>query len=326
MKLERYQKFNAMRNAALAFETVRVTSEFGKRIRVVTFKGASLAASVYGDLQLRDFTDVDILVARSELADAKGILDSLGYVTTAAEPATREYHDAIGQCTYRHSASGICVDLHWDLAPFRGAFPFDPAEVWASTRNTILAGASVPTLSWEHTAMLLAAHGTKERWRLLKWVCDFAFLVPARPEIDWAFLLRQCRQRNCSRAFRLAVFMAQELAGISATPNFRDLPVNDSAVRKLASESRGKMLRKETESESAAFVYALRSQDGPWQRLKLVLALATTVTRGDHSAWSHPAPPGGLLRVFRPFRLAWKAIRFLFPHRNVRGTVPPRQA
>jgi len=309
-ELDRYVKANARRNTILAFEAVRILSELNRNnIRAATFKGAVLAQAVYGDLSLREFLDIDIIVPPADVSRCEEVLRSLGYETNGHDPGSDEYYRASGQCPFQNSATGVKVDLHWKFAPFGSVFPFETAEIREQLQTVTIAGQSVPTLSWEHLAMFLAFHGTKERWRLLKWVCDFSQLVRTAPGLDWLAIHNKAKQRHCSRQILLAVLLASDLLEVEADPTLLQMARADSTVRALAEESKRKMLLSVPEGDFEVFVYALKSMDRFRDRVALVRTLSTTLTVSDHNAAPLPRQFHLLLYLVRPTRLAWKLLR-----------------
>ena len=63
-------------------EVVRAFSAAG--IDAMPFKGPTLAARVYGNLSLRLYQDLDVLVRRADVARARTVLASLGYAPVIA--------------------------------------------------------------------------------------------------------------------------------------------------------------------------------------------------------------------------------------------------
>src|SRR5262249_55499649 len=155
------------------------------RIPIATFKGPALAVSIYGDLALREFSDLDLLVHKADLGEAENILAACGY---HADFPDKDYRTAFvsyqGQYAFRHGKTGISIDLHWRLASKGMAFPIQPTEIWPRLEQVTIAGRTVPTLAHDDLALFLAAHGTKEGWRSLGWVCDFAEFLRKCRDID----------------------------------------------------------------------------------------------------------------------------------------------
>jgi len=253
-----------------------------------------------------------VIVRQPDLPRTEQLLESFGYRTKRHDETQRDYFQATGQYPYRHPDTGVNIDLHWELAPFGSTFPFTLAEMWSKIQDVPLAGHPVPTLAWDHMPMLLACHGTKERWRFLKWVCDFAFLVQARPELDWGAVFDRAKQSHCSRPLLLAVLLASDLLGVPAHSALLDRARSDAAVVALARESTLKMIRNKPDPDFDEFIYSLNSLERLRDKISLIRRLSTTLTVSDYRSVPLPGRLRRLHYLARPFRLAGKAIRLLF--------------
>ena len=86
---------NARHNLVLTAELLKLLGLLKtQQIPAIPFKGPVLAASVYGNLSLREFADLDILVRSKDALRAKDLLLSLGYqdsrpLTDAQEASRR---------------------------------------------------------------------------------------------------------------------------------------------------------------------------------------------------------------------------------------------
>ena len=112
--------------------------------------------------------------------------------------------------------TGISVDLHWRLSSKGVAFPLQLAEIWSKLEKVTIAGRTVLTLAHDDLALFLAAHGTKEGWRSLIWVCDFAEFLRKYQDIDWVAVLDRAQRSHSSRPLLLAIFLASDLLGAKA--------------------------------------------------------------------------------------------------------------
>src|SRR6266508_4126742 len=63
------------RNAVLAAETAKLA----QILPCIAFKGAVSAVQIYGDPDLREYGDIDLLIAERDRAAARDALQSLGY-------------------------------------------------------------------------------------------------------------------------------------------------------------------------------------------------------------------------------------------------------
>ena len=97
-----------------------------------SFKGIALATLHHGNRPLREFDDIDLIVPKPRLAEAEGVLRSLGYRGADGEPAFRNAFFAYQrQYAFVRTEPDVSVDLHWAFTSAPLPFPLDPAEIWA---------------------------------------------------------------------------------------------------------------------------------------------------------------------------------------------------
>ena len=141
---------------AHAIDTLYLTAELlrilrlldAQGIRAVPLKGPALAQSLYGDLALREFCDLDLLVQETDLPKARHLRETQGYhLTFPLDPRDEAAYIRDEQdYQLRHPAKGILIELHWRFTPRWFAFPLAPAQVWPRLQPMRLAGREVPSL------------------------------------------------------------------------------------------------------------------------------------------------------------------------------------
>jgi hypothetical protein len=308
LELERFDAENVQKNLLFAGELLRLLGVFQQNgVPIVAFKGPVLAETVYGDLSLREFCDLDVIVHEDDVCKVEVILTDCGYQACFPDRAYRSaflsYH---GQYPFRHGKTGILLDLHWRLSSKGVTFPLQLAKVWPRLKQVTIVGRTVPTLADDDLALFLAAHGTKEGWRSLIWLCDFAEFLRKYQEIDWAAVLDRAQRSHSSRSLLLAVALASALLDAPVPSALVDRALRNSAVRALAEKARLRMLRTVPEGELAEFLNGLNTEDRLGQRLRRVAVLLTTRTVGDYKAMPLPKSLWGIYYFTRPFRLARK--------------------
>jgi hypothetical protein len=309
IELERFYKTNAQRSLLFVGELLRLFAEFAHAcIPAATFKGIILAESIYGDLSLREFSDLDIIVHDADASKVEDILASAGYIPDFPD---RDFRSAFlayqGQYAFRNKRTGFSVDLHWRLASKGEAFLVRSEDVWSRLEQVAICGRMVPSLAHDDLTLLLAAHGTKEGWRFLKWVCDFAEILRKCRNIDWVTVLARAERSYCSRPLQLAMFLASTLLDAPAPQQLIDKAQENPAVRALAEKARGRLLCSGPTGELIDFLNGLNTHDRMRHRLLPVATLLTTRTVGDYKAMPLPKSLWGAYYVTRPFRLAAKA-------------------
>jgi hypothetical protein len=315
-----FNKANAQKNLRFTGELLRLLSLFQQNnIAIAAFKGPVLAHSLYGNISQREFSDLDLIVREADVSKAEDILTACGY---QADFPDRDYRSAFlsyqGQYAFRHSNTRISVDLHWRLSGKGLAFPLQIAEIWSRLKKVTIGGRTIQTLGNDDLALFLAAHGTKEGWRSLIWVCDFAEFLRKYQNIDWVTLLDRAQRSHSSRPLLLAIALASALLDAPAPAPLIDRAWKNSAVRALAEEAKLRMLRVVPEEELVEFLNSLSTHDRLRHRLWPVMTLLTTRTVSDYRAMPLPKPLWGIYYLTRPFRLTAKALKMIAPRKAKR--------
>ena len=313
LDLTLFNKANVQKNLLFTGELLRLLDFFKQNgILIAAFKGSVLANSVYGNISLREFSDLDVIVQEADLSKAEEILTARGY---QADFADRDYRSAFqsyqGQYAFRDGNTGISVDLHWRLSGKGVAFPLQSTEIWRRLERVTIAGRTVLTLAHDDLALFLAAHGTKEGWRSLIWVCDFAELLRNYQDIDWVAVLDRAQRSHSSRPVLLAIALASTLLDAPAPAALIDRVWKSLAVRKLVEEAKLRMLRAVPEEELEFFLNDLKARDRLRHRFLAIATLLTTRTVGDYEAMPLPKSLWGLYYFTRPFRLAGKMLKVI---------------
>jgi hypothetical protein len=302
---------NALHSLVLAGELVRLARLFaGDGIRVLPFKGPTLAARAYGNLALREFVDLDLLLAPSDVARARRLLGSAGYrCKLPLAPAQEEaYLATIGQMPFARDGPRILVELHARLMPRDFHFPLTLEDLWPRRRPVTLAGQQVFTLGDEDLLLVLCAHGGKHGWASLGWIADVAAFLRACPALDWRRVLTTARALSSERIFSLGILLAYELLEAPVPPEVVERARASSSVQTLLRQVCQQLFRpvdgRPQGFQEARFQLALRERRRDGLRYALSLALAPTVA--DWTALRLPAGVSFLYQLFRPIRLAAK--------------------
>jgi len=213
-RAERRYLATMIRNAARVEELGRVLRAFADAsIDVMPVKGPMIAETVYRDVALRVFDDLDILVPPGRADAARDALLGLGYRTRATprfEEVDHRFHDLQ---YFRQVAGGeLCLELHWDLwSPAR--FGSDVSGLWARSRTASVAGVAARVLGDEDVVLHLAIHRTSAPLRL-RMVCDVAELVRDRgDDLDWDILVSRGELLGARTALHVVLALAANLLG-----------------------------------------------------------------------------------------------------------------
>ncbi|KOP22756.1 hypothetical protein AMR41_30275 [Hapalosiphon sp. MRB220] len=231
---------NAQRSLMLTGELVqllRLLQENG--ISAVPYKGPVLANLLYGNIGLRQFCDLDILVQQQDVLKFKTLLMSRGYrpKVQLTEAEEINYLKDKSKHTYNfiNDSKGIMVEIHWRITP-RYTSAIEVKYVWENLHSSSLGGMEIYTFSSEDWLLLLTNHASRHRWEKLSWLTDIAELLRQNPEIDWEKLMQKANDFDCRRMLFLGFFLTHQLIGINLPTEIINKITNDQKVAKLASE------------------------------------------------------------------------------------------
>lgn len=204
----------ARRSRALEEELGRVGALLDAAgVAAVPYKGPTLARAAYGDVALREFGDLDILVARRDVLRARDALCAAGY---AAEyplrpDVERAFLDSGAQyhLVLRSSAMGHLVELHWKTDPDYPVERMEDAGWWEGTRRS----AGQRSLCAEDLMLVLCIHGSKHAWSSLGWLVDVAELLRGGTGLDWGVIADRVAALGCARRVGLGLRLAADWLG-----------------------------------------------------------------------------------------------------------------
>lgn len=227
-----------LRNRSLFQELDRILDALARAgVPVILLKGADLAASVYPDMGLRPMSDLDLLLPKSDVANAVQAMHSLGYADFREE-RTRglDWRTAYDRKLVGGARERVAVELHWNLVA-GDAVRHSPSIDWFWQQTEAVAPGSedwpglkkalrlTPTAHLLYlTAHLMLQHGGAQA-RLL-WYYDLHLLLErSKDRIQWDEFLERSRQ------FRWASAAHAALAGAHAD---LDTPLPPGLLQALA--------------------------------------------------------------------------------------------
>jgi hypothetical protein len=309
-ELERFRQYHLARTLTLAGDLAQLAADLaGRSIRFVAFKGPTLSLALYGDLAGREYNDLDLIVPPEQVDVAEDAILSMDYRSPQGDRTFRRmFLSPQRQYAFVRDEAHTAIDLHWAFSGSHVPFPLAAADAWESAIPLTVGNRTVPVLSTPNLALLLAGHGTKEGWTMLKWVSDFARLVDRHPDLDWEELYRRARDRRCGEAVLLACSVAQTLLEVPIPEALGDFVAGSDRVRRrtaaVAASLRDPAYAPRGIDHFTDLLLCDRWIDRTAARLKLTF----TPTAGDHAALQLPPALWGAYYVTRPCRLAFRAV------------------
>jgi hypothetical protein len=230
---------NFQRNLRLLVELLKLVQLFeAQGIPLLAFKGPVLAQVVYGNLALREFVDLDILVPEAYAMQASQLLQESHYqpqFTLAAHQHTIYVKLRYGH-VFWHEEKQVSVDLHWAVLPKYYSFTPNTDLLWQGSIRIPFAAQSVPTFAPEHLLLFLCAHGAKHQWSQLHWVCDVAELLRTQTTLNWTLIQERAGQLGTQKMLWLGLYLAHHLLGAKLPTAIENHLNADSSLPKLATQ------------------------------------------------------------------------------------------
>lgn len=132
-ELERIYTYTAFHNMLYLEELQGIVEKTGNKITIL--KGPMLAQEVYGNIALRPFIDMDILVRKDKLGEIKSILINMGYLTRN-EKFYKKYH--FHMPFTKINKMPIHIELHWEFVDRFILNKIDMNKVWNEIKNNKL--------------------------------------------------------------------------------------------------------------------------------------------------------------------------------------------
>jgi len=290
-----------LRTAALV-EALRALAD--SEIVAVPFKGPLLTQGLYGDLGLRPFCDVDILLHPGHLEGAVARLAALGWTVVPGQGAVGARLRCAWVSDLLLARGGLLIELHWRLTqPYFGV-----ADTLADIEEELvpaeIGGLGVRTLSPTRLLFYLCVHGATHRWPRLEWICDVAEMLRRERALDWGQIRRLAHRDGALRMIGLGLFLAHDLLGAPLPPEAAELAAG-RGVRRLA-HAVYRHLPDENPDPSPGlklvpFHLAMRERIGDRARYGLSVLFAPSPL--DLEALRLPPRLYPLYRLIRPFRL-----------------------
>jgi len=206
-------------------------------LRAALTKGSRLAPTVYGDIALRPFWDVDVVVHPQDWKALRAALERLGYEEASGDERLFNPGDPALHWAYApyFEKDGTFLEFHFGFPGLHlPALP--PEEIWPSVRRMPVGGSEALILSPEHELCHLCLHAQQHSYGKLIWLTDIAELC-GLAGLDWGRVQAACHRAAMGapvyHALRLVATLWPGTLPAGLVESFRPGPVTRAALRFL---------------------------------------------------------------------------------------------
>ena len=305
---DQYRRISAL-NVYLSGELRRLLKLFAAHsIEAIPYKGPALAAKAYGNIALRHFGDLDILVRQRDVLRVMELLVAEGY---ALHPPLNDVQQALmlrTQCNLPFTRDGrrLIVEIHWRVSARLFSSPLDEESLWENSGLDSFEGTTIKTLAPEDLLLSLCVHGAKHLWERLSWIADIAQLLEVYPDLNWSRLLERARRSGTERMLLLGLYVAHDLLGAKLPAHVTAQFELDAGITMLAGQIYSRLFAEGSEASgmSGYFLFQLKARRRLRDKFNYCRYVVSP-TEEDLTMLSLPAPLSFVYYLLRPLRMLW---------------------
>lgn len=294
---------------SLASALTRILESLAEQgVQSVPFKGPTLALLAYGDVGLRQFADLDLLIHKCDVPRVKGALSRCGFTPTYELSPSLE--SALLRFSHAYSFEnkfGIFLDVQWDFLEPHFGLAIDSKPMWARRKPVRLGGKEILTFEPEDLLFILCIHGFSHWWERLGWICDVAGLVSKQQDLDWEAVFQRAQESGTVRILSLGLLLASELLNARLPPEVSKAIAADLTVRSVAARIETQLFNpRQAEGILDGMALRIGMRERKLDRLRSLFRAITTPNRYDWMYTSLPNSLSFLYYLIRPIRLLGK--------------------
>lgn len=203
------------RNMLMSAELLRIMKLLeANNIEALAFKGPALAQMAYGNITMRQFGDLDVLIKKEDIYRVDRLLQPEGYerllvLTPVQEKIWIRYAHDLGLV---HREKGTHFEMHWSLMDEDYPMQLDLDSYREEKQMVEINGREIPAFSTENLLVYLSIHGSKHLWERIEWIKNIDLLI-RREEINWEKVIKLSEGTGFERMIYLGLSLGSELFG-----------------------------------------------------------------------------------------------------------------
>lgn len=309
-----------MGNLMMVGVLVKVLAALEKRgIKAIPFKGPVFAEAVFGDLALRSYCDLDVLISENDLPRTVEAMRAEGFKPffPLSNSQLKVLAKTDNEYPLRHPMNGIVIDLQWELIGGYSSHPLQLNTLMPNLRTFDFLGRSVSVFGKEDLLVYLCIHGNQHVWEQLDQVCCIAETIRTGQDLDWNMVWVRAEHLGVGRMVRIGLFLASFLLATELPAHVISVIQKDRQAVVLAKE-RSKRLAQPLPAKTNSLtsrrfsMYHWKCFDSPWQVIRYGCHIFFVPTRYDWERLPLPVWLSPLHYIYRPLRLILAGIKTIW--------------
>lgn len=309
-RLKKKYADNAARNLSLSIKLLKIINLFKKNnVRAIPFKGPVIAEKAYEDLNLRSFSDLDILIKKKDVPTAKNLLVQYGFkaefkLSPELEQKYLKYENSISF----YNKNNLSIDLHWEIT---GRYLLNHLyfESFADRLQiTSFLGQKITCLPDDVMLVYLSVHGTSHCWNKFEWLCCFVELIKRQNEKTIINAFNLAETLGAKRIFLLGLYLGQNLLDAQYPKKIEIAITSDQGIISCANKIKKQMFEQKIYlNDDAAWRFSpthILIRDSYFDRFRYLVCLLFMPTIKELTKYQLPSRLTLLYYLIRPLRLA----------------------
>ncbi len=207
-----------MSNMEIVKENMLMTVELIKimkllkenNIEALAFKGPTLSQMAYGNITLRQYSDLDIFVHKKDIYKIYDLLKDT-YIrslklTRSQESTWFKYAHDLGLT----SPNGTHIEFHWTMLDSDYPVNLEKINFFEHKASVYINNTQVSIISNEIFLVYLCIHGSKHMYERVEWVVDIDKFIRTQ-SIDWDLVFKLSQDKNYKYFVSLGLYLAKQL-------------------------------------------------------------------------------------------------------------------
>lgn len=317
--LREYSYNSTKSNLYLTKELCKLTDLFDANdIQVIPYKGPTLAISLYNNLALREFSDLDILVHKKDFPKIKNILLQERFYSEHDMTPTQERAYLKYYCEYGFDRDDrkrdIHLEIHFGFLNKYFSLPIEPSGLWDRCERICFENRNILNPSPENLLLILCIQGAKNCWDVLRSICDVSELINVRKDINWEYVINTATKAGVRQMLFLGLYLANNLLQSEVPeevlqkmgPAKRIKALAEKVYERLFGPPKGEIGIAET------ILFQLKVRDRLIDKIKYFIRFAITPSFGDWKSFDLPTYLSFVYYFIRPIRLLKQVLFKMF--------------
>ena len=262
-ELKEYFNVNIRKNLLMTGELINIMKLLkSKNITAIPYKGPVLSNLAYGNLSLREFGDIDILVDILDAIKVKNIMIDNGYELYQPIIVKDSYYMKLEpEYQFYNINTGIVIEIKWKIEGNFFSFPKKSNYLFECLEKFELHGFEVNTFSRVDQLLIACIHAAKHDWDRLSWICDISEMLKSIENIDWLEMLDKSEKMNIKRLLFVNIILTRDLFNLELSPDILKQLNSDPSAIKISNQIQERIFKNKNLNIFQKFISDINKRD-----------------------------------------------------------------